>query len=371
MAELRIEQLTKRFGRNPAVDSFDLSVADGELMTLLGPSGSGKTTVLRLIAGYLTPDEGRIQLDQADVTEAPPEQRDIGMVFQSYALFPHRTVARNIAFGLERRGVPKKERRERVASALERVHLSGLDQRYPHELSGGQQQRVALARALVIRPRLLLLDEPLSNLDAKLRAGLRLEIRRIQRELGITTVLVTHDQEEALTVSDRIAVMSRGRIEQIGAAHDLYHHPRSRFVAEFIGKMNLLRATRVGSLGDRAIYRLAGGATVEGPQRPETASASATALLGVRPEVIVMGASHANRLKGVVGHRIFLGEIVEVTMVLADGTQLVARGSESALPPIESGAEIELSWPVEATRIVDGGGTADVSGDARDEPKGS
>lgn len=349
MAELRVEHLTKRFGEQLAVDSLDLSIRNGELLTLLGPSGSGKTTVLRLVAGYLSPDDGRILVDETDVTATAPEKRDMGMVFQSYALFPHRTVAGNIAFGLERRRVPRVERRERVAAALERVHLSGLDERYPDELSGGQQQRVALARALVIRPRLLLLDEPLSNLDAKLRAGLRLEIRRIQLELGITTVLVTHDQEEALTVSDRVAVMNGGRIEQIGTPSELYHHPRSRFVAEFVGKMNLLPARRVGCSGDGASYRLAGGATVQAPKGPETA------LLGVRPEALMMGGSHPNRLKGVVRHRIFLGEIVEVTVVLPDGTELVARGSEGALPPLESGAEVELSWPVEATRTLDEG----------------
>jgi spermidine/putrescine ABC transporter ATP-binding subunit len=349
MTELRLERLRKRFGAHLAVDALDLTISNGELMTLLGPSGSGKTTVLRIVAGYLTPDEGRVLLDETDVTSTPPEKRDIGMVFQSYALFPHRTVARNIAFGLERRKVAKQERGARVAEALARVQLSELDERYPHELSGGQQQRVALARALVIQPRLLLLDEPLSNLDAKLRGGLRLEIRRIQQDLGITTVLVTHDQEEALTVSDRIAVMNRGRIEQIGTANDLYHHPKSRFVAEFIGKMNLLRAARIESTSEGATYRLDGGATLRGPTGPPTA------LVGFRPESVVMGRRHANRLKGVVAQRIFLGEIVEVTFVLPDGSAIMARGSESALPPIDAGTEVEVSWPIEATRIIDEG----------------
>ena len=344
MAELRIVNLTKRFGDTVVLDRFDLSIEDGELMTLLGPSGSGKTTVLRLVAGYIDPDAGAIHIDGRNVSTLPPEKRDIGMVFQSYALFPHRSVYRNVAFGLERRKVARDRIASRVAETLALVRLEGLDARLPSALSGGQQQRVALARALVIRPTLLLLDEPLSNLDARLRAELRLEIRRIQKTLGITTVLVTHDQEEALTVSDRVAVVHNGRLQQLGTPDELYRKPANRFVAEFVGKMNLLPVAREGE----CIYRLQTGETIR------TAEPGGTThhLIAVRPEVVRTRAQNGwNQLEGTVAHRVFLGELTEIALTLADGTLFLARGSD--LPMVAPGETLTLSWPVEATALLD------------------
>lgn len=235
---LRLESLGKRFGATVAVDSIDLNVSEGEFVTLLGPSGCGKTTTLGLVAGFTTPTQGRIFLRGKSVAGLPPFRRDVGVVFQDYALFPHMSAQENVAFGLAMRHVAKAERERRVKEALDLVQLAGLGERRPLELSGGQRQRVALARAMVIRPTLLLLDEPLSNLDLKLREEMRVEIAGLQRRLGITTLFVTHDQGEALAMSDRIAVMNAGRIEQTGTPSDIYERPASRFVAEFIGRMN-------------------------------------------------------------------------------------------------------------------------------------
>ncbi|HVE48015.1 MAG TPA: ABC transporter ATP-binding protein [Casimicrobiaceae bacterium] len=235
---LRLEDLGKRFGATVAVDCIDLDVGEGEFVTLLGPSGCGKTTTLGLVAGFTTPTQGRIFLRGKSVADLPPFRRDVGVVFQDYALFPHMSAQDNVAFGLAMRNVAKAEREGRVKEALELVQLEGLGERRPLELSGGQRQRVALARAMVIRPTLLLLDEPLSNLDLKLREEMRVEIAGLQRRLGITTLFVTHDQGEALAMSDRIAVMNAGRIEQTGTPSDIYERPATRFVAEFIGRMN-------------------------------------------------------------------------------------------------------------------------------------
>jgi putative spermidine/putrescine transport system ATP-binding protein len=237
---LQLAGLTKRFGALTAVNAIDITVAQGEFVTLLGPSGCGKTTTLNMIAGFITPDRGIIRLQGRAVESLPPFRRDLGLVFQDYALFPHMTVAENVGFGLRMRRVPRAEIAERVAQALDLVQLGGLGERRPLQLSGGQRQRVALARVLVIRPAMLLLDEPLSNLDLKLREEMRVEISTLQRQLGIATVFVTHDQGEALTMSDRIAVMRDGRIEQIGTPTDIYERPASRFVAGFIGAANLI-----------------------------------------------------------------------------------------------------------------------------------
>ena len=258
MAELELDGLTKRYGRVTALDRFSLRVGRGQFVSLLGPSGCGKTTALRIIAGFIRQTEGTIRVDGAVADAIPPHRRDIGMVFQNYALFPHMTVARNVEFGLNMRKTPKAEAAKRVAEALELVRLSGLEQRYPSQLSGGQQQRVAVARAIVINPTLLLLDEPLSNLDAKLRVETREEIRRLQRQLGVTTVFVTHDQEEALTISDRIAVMRAGRLEQEGTPEELYDRPRTPFVAGFIGSSNLYPGRVIERAGDTALVALDG-----------------------------------------------------------------------------------------------------------------
>src|SRR5829696_5360091 len=243
MARLDIEKLGKRYGDFHAVRDVSLSVDDGEFLVLLGPSGCGKTTTLRMVAGFIEPTAGHVKLAGADVTLLPPWKRNAGMVFQSYALFPHLTVAQNVAFGLEMRKLPRPDIERRVDEALALVRLGGFGARLPRQLSGGQQQRVALARALAIRPDVLLLDEPLSNLDAKLRQEVRVEIRELQRQLGLTTVMVTHDQEEALTMADRLVVMNEGSVHQVGTQRDLYERPADRFVAGFVGRTTFLAGT--------------------------------------------------------------------------------------------------------------------------------
>ena len=291
MARLEIEGLSKHFGSTVAVHEVSLDVRDGEFVMLLGPSGCGKTTTLRMIAGFIAPTAGRVRLGGKDITMLPPWKRNTGMVFQSYALFPHLTVAENVAFGLEMRKVPKSDIPARVTEALRLVRLGGLAERLPRQLSGGQQQRVALARALVIRPDVLLLDEPLSNLDAKLRETVRVEIRELQHKLGITTVMVTHDQEEALIMADRLVVMSEGAVRQVGSQRDLYERPADRFVAGFVGRSNLLSGRVIG------------------PGRFETEAGVAIACLdgalgpgviALRPERLALGAAAAgldNRLQ--------------------------------------------------------------------------
>ncbi|MEB3758002.1 MAG: ABC transporter ATP-binding protein [Desulfurococcales archaeon] len=251
MTHVKIEDLTKVYGPVVAVDRMNLEIRDGEFFTFLGPSGCGKTTTLRLIAGFEFPDKGRILFDDEDVTYLRPYERNTAMVFQNYALWPHMTVFDNIAYGLKLRKVPKEEIRRKVKEVLELIRLEGMENRYPTQLSGGQQQRVALARALVVEPSILLLDEPLSNLDAKLRLGMREEIKRIQKELNITTIYVTHDQEEALTMSDRIAVMNKGKVHQVGTPYEIYAWPRDIFVATFLGRSNLLYGKVSSVEGDK------------------------------------------------------------------------------------------------------------------------
>ena len=280
MAEVELRGVSKAYKDTTAVDDLSLGIKDREFVALLGPSGCGKTTTLRMLAGFIRPDSGQILVDGKDITDVPPERRPTAMVFQSYALWPHMTVADNIAFGLRLRRLPKAEVDERTTRMLTVVGLPGVTKRYPSQLSGGQQQRVALARALVLGPKILLLDEPLSNLDAKLRVRMRDEIRRIQQELQITTVYVTHDQEEALTMADRIAVMNRGVLQQVGDALDIYDRPATAFVADFIGSSNLLTGTLrlagarpVAQVGDARIPveadGLADGAAVTVSARPE------------------------------------------------------------------------------------------------------
>jgi iron(III) transport system ATP-binding protein len=262
MPGVRLTDLTKRYGKLVAVQNLNLEVLAGELLTLLGPSGCGKTTILRCIAGFITPDEGKIELGKDDFTGVPPERRNIGFVFQNYALWPHMTVYQNLAFGLQLRKVPKGEIRQRVKETLALVRLSGLEDRYPRQLSGGQQQRVALARALIIQPRVLLLDEPLSNLDAKLREEMRFEIRELQRKLSITAIYVTHDQSEALALSDRIAVLNDGRLMQLGSPDEIYAWPANRFVASFIGLSSFVEAVVKRAEGSRVILETDDGLEV-------------------------------------------------------------------------------------------------------------
>src|SRR3954468_4077178 len=286
--DIRLEGVTKRFGEMTAVDALDLEVPRGEFYALLGPSGCGKTTTLRMVGGFEDPTGGRVFLGGDDVTERPPYRRDVNTVFQSYALFPHLTVERNVAFGLERKKVGRDEVRKRVAETLELVQLSGLDRRKPAELSGGQQQRVALARALVNRPRALLLDEPLGALDLRLRKQLQIELKRIQADVGITFVHVTHDQEEAMSMADTIAVMNHGKIEQAGSAPELYEAPRTEFVASFLGVSNLVDARLREADGALARVQTHDGVTLRVPTDCIGPHGSDAVRVGVRPEKVTL-----------------------------------------------------------------------------------
>jgi len=331
MIELR--GVTKRFGSFTAVNQVSLTVKTGEFITLLGPSGCGKTTLLRLLAGFEMPDEGTVLLDGEDVSHVPPYRRSVNQVFQSYALFPHMTVQENVGFGLRMQQVAPAELAARVADVLRMVSLEEMAGRYPHQLSGGQRQRVAIARAIVPRPKVLLLDEPLSALDAKLRHGMQLELKRLQRKLGLTFVFVTHDQEEALTMSDRIAVINQGRIEQLGDATEIYHRPRTAFAADFIGQANLLESTIVGRNGTTAKIRLASGLELV-IASGELPAAATKALVSVRPEKIHIGRSPAiaeNIFQARIEEEIFQGATDRLTLITDQGTRLHALvANESA-----------------------------------------
>ncbi|MBI4624418.1 MAG: ABC transporter ATP-binding protein [Verrucomicrobia bacterium] len=324
MISIRIQQLTKRFGTVTALQNLDLAIEPGELFFLLGPSGCGKTTLLRCLAGFYIPDEGRIFFGDEDVTRLAPHKRNTGMMFQSYALWPHMSVAENVAFGLHERKVPKDEIKRRVQEALESVRMGSYAERRPNQLSGGQQQRVALARALVIRPRCLLLDEPLSNLDAKLRLEMRAEIRRVCQEFRLTTVYVTHDQKEALSISDRMAILDHGRILQVGSPQQVYRRPVCRTVADFIGETDFIPGRIVsagagGAVVDTAIGHFEG--VLGDPSAVPLAGAEVT--LSVRPECWVL--SHAapsrNAVKGRIGKAVYLGEHAQYDFI-AGGQEL-------------------------------------------------
>ena len=339
-----IDGLTKRFGSLAAVDAVDLEVKAGEFLSLLGPSGSGKTTLLMMLAGFEMPSAGAILLNGRDLTYVPPNKRGIGMVFQRYALFPHMTVAQNVAFPLKMRRVPRAEIADRVARALSLVRLADLGGRLPNQLSGGQQQRVAVARALVFEPPVLLMDEPLGALDKKLREDLQIEIKTLHEEVGVTIVYVTHDQEEALTMSDRIAVMNRGRIEQLGSPQDLYHAPRNGFVADFIGKMNFVPATIRAVTADAVIVS-AGRAELRLPLaclRFERPAAGEPVRIAARPERIALVAradGGPDTLAGEIETTVFVGAHTTSVVRLADGTTVhvqadgapPARGTPVAL----------------------------------------
>ena len=318
-AVVELVGVSKRYGAVTALDALDLAVYEGELLSLLGPSGCGKTTTLNVIAGFAAPDAGRVVIDGDDVTAEPAWRRGLGVVFQSYALFPHMSVADNVAFGLRERGAGKREIAERVRAALALVRLPAVAHQRPHQLSGGMQQRVALARALVIRPRVLLLDEPLAALDRKLREEMRAELRDIQRTVGITTVFVTHDQHEALGLSDRVAVMSAGRVEQLGSPHEVYERPATRFVADFIGASSVLE----GRALDGETVELAGGVRLRVALREGPAPGRAVRLL-VRPERVELGGVGANALVARVASVMYLGDHREVRLELAGGHRLLA-----------------------------------------------
>ena len=317
-AQIRLSDIAKRYGDLWAACNVNLRVEAGEFFTLLGPSGCGKTTLLRIIAGFVAPDQGTVLLDSLPVNDVPPWRRDVGMVFQSYALWPHMTVFENVAFGLRERKISRAEIKTRVATALERVGLTATERRKPSQLSGGQQQRVALARTLVIQPRVLLLDEPLSNLDAKLRTEMCIELLKLQRDLGITTVYVTHDQEEALALSTRIAVMHAGKIVQEGNPREIYENPRSRFVAEFVGKSNLFCGTVKHVNEQSAEIETEEGFRIKaslGALEPETSPGKKITIY-IRPEAIVLaptndGISGANRLVGKLAASAYHGSSVE------------------------------------------------------------
>ena len=319
MTFLNLTGVQKRFGATIAVEDFNLDAERGEFVSFLGPSGCGKTTTLRMIAGFEQPSGGKITVDGEDITYRPPNRRNVGMVFQSYALFPNMTVSGNIGFGMKVRKRGKADIAKRVDELLTMIHLEGRGDRYPYQLSGGQQQRVALARALAIEPQVLLLDEPLSALDAKIRIVLRKEIRAIQRQLGITTVYVTHDQEEALSLSDRVVVMSEGRIEQIGTPFEIYNFPATTFVASFVGTLNLVEAGVIDAGAGRLSLE---GQEIRTAKAVTSAGAGGRVTLALRPEGISFGdgPEGSNRLRGTIEDINFLGSIVRIRMHLGNGT---------------------------------------------------
>jgi putative spermidine/putrescine transport system ATP-binding protein len=352
VTELTIRSLVKRYGAVTAVAGADLQARDGELISLLGPSGCGKTTTLRIVAGFEQPDSGTVLFDGDDVSGLPPERRDIGMVFQNYALFPHMTVLENCLFGLEMRKIPKAAALGRIARALELVQLKDREGRYPHELSGGQQQRVALARALVVEPAILLLDEPLANLDAVLRDEMRFLIRSVQQQVGITTLYVTHDQAEALLISDRVALMFDGRIAQLGSPKDIYHRPRSRQVADFVGLSNCLEGQVQERSGDTAAVRTAFGIVTA--RHDGGAKAGETRTVMVRPEAIDLGPPQPQAgpgvLSGTISENFFLGSVTDYRVRMTGGATMQVH----ARPGIHfaDGEQVALSFPAAAAWIL-------------------
>ena len=350
-AEVRLENVGKRYGEQWVVRNVDLNIQRGEFFTFLGPSGCGKTTLLRMIAGFVQPDVGLICLDGQAVNQVPPWRRDVGMVFQSYALWPHLTVFDNVAFGLRERKVPRDEINRRVAAALDQVELKDAETRRPSQLSGGQQQRVALARTLVIQPRVLLLDEPLSNLDAKLRIDMRLELQKLQRDLGLTTIYVTHDQEEALAMSTRIAVINQGQVVQQGEPRAIYEQPANDFVAAFIGQSNLLSATIDRVLGHAIAVTIEGGMKIElaTPTAPAKLNAEDTLLVSVRPEAIELSDAgdppgDANRLTGKIVASAYQGSFVEYEIAVLGKTVKARVANPKGKALFQRGDRVSLTF---------------------------
>ncbi len=359
--DVRLVDVTKRFGDIAAVEHVDLEVLDGEFFSLLGPSGCGKTTTLRMIGGFEEPTSGLIELQGQDVTWLPPYRRNVNTVFQNYALFPHLSIYENVAFGLRRKGAKGSEVKARVSEMLALVELSGFEGRRPSQISGGQAQRVALARALINRPAVLLLDEPLGALDLKLRKQMQVELKRIQQEVGITFIYVTHDQEEAMTMSDRIAVMNHGRYEQLGEPESLYERPMTRFVAGFLGVSNLLPGRPDGTADGYAVFRLADGTAVRVP-RGLVEGRSGRLSVGVRPEKIRLDARDAepregaNRLDGVVRDVSYMGVSTQYIVELRDGKRIavyeqnVERATRAEL--WAPGEEVRLTWSADHSFVV-------------------
>lgn len=355
---VELKALVKTFGAVVAVDGIDLTVYEGEFLSLLGPSGCGKTTTLNLIAGFVEPTRGRVLIDGEDVTGRPAYQRDLGMVFQNYALFPHMTVFDNIAFGLRTRGVPRREIERRVSEALALVRLEGREGAWPSQLSGGMQQRVALARALVFKPRVLLLDEPLAALDKKLREEMRWELREIQRAVGITTIFVTHDQQEALSLSDRIAVMERGRIEQTGTPREIYERPATRFVADFIGGSNVLPVRVVAAREGEAEVELlgVGRLLVRGAGAGRIPAPGSDVELLIRPERVALVAPTSrepNTFPGRVVRVTYLGSQTEVRVEVGSGRRILLTLDEHRSPvPLTEGGEVRVYLPEDAFLVL-------------------
>ena len=351
---VELVNLVKRFGSHRAVDGINLHIPGGEFFSLLGSSGCGKTTTLRMIAGFEQPSEGHILLDNADMTETPPHRRHVNTVFQNYALFPHLNVFDNVAFGLRRARVERDDVNRRVGEALELVQLTGFEKRKPAQMSGGQQQRVALARALVLKPAVLLLDEPLGALDAKLRKQLQIELKALQQQVGITFIYVTHDQEEALTMSDRIAVMSNGKVEQVAPPEQVYEEPATVFVADFLGVSNLMEATAEGGKGDGRC-RVRVGDFMLHAGRGDMSTAGTTKIT-IRPERIRLephGSSGENRLPGMVERWVYLGNAVQLIVRLATGAavQVLIQNSGDDIP-YSQGTPVHAFFPVEALRVL-------------------
>jgi putative spermidine/putrescine transport system ATP-binding protein len=352
MAFLEIESLRKTFAAQTVVQNFELSVQKGEFISFLGPSGCGKTTTLRMVAGFETPSGGAIRIADKDITRLRPNQRKIGMVFQSYALFPNMTVAGNVGFGLKVAKRPAAEIAPRVEEMLRLIKLPALGDRYPYQLSGGQQQRVALARALAIKPQVLLLDEPLSALDAKIRVSLREEIRAVQRNLGITTIYVTHDQEEALSMSDRIVVMSEGRIEQVGTPFEIYNFPRTRFVASFVGTLNIMRARVVDPKSGRIEVD---GQEIFAARGAANAQAGEMRSVALRPEAVTLqeGAGERNRMRGTIEEVSFLGAIVRIRVRFKESAISLDTFNNPGVAPPQRGEPATVSFTREDVLVLE------------------
>jgi putative spermidine/putrescine transport system ATP-binding protein len=352
---LELENVRKQYSQNTVVHDFNLSVARGEFVSFLGPSGCGKTTTLRMIAGFETPTAGTIRIDGKDVTNLRPNQRNVGMVFQSYALFPNLTVADNIASGLKVARMPADAIKARVAEMLAMIKLPQLADRYPYQLSGGQQQRVALARAIAVKPKVLLLDEPLSALDAKIRVSLRAEIRALQRDLGITTIYVTHDQEEALSMSDRIVVMSEGHMEQVGAPFEIYNFPKTRFVASFVGTLNIVQ----GKVVDAGQGRVSiDGQEIRAARGVVDAAAGDVRPLALRPEALVLNKPNGqgNHLKGTIEEVSFLGAVVRIRVRFAESAISIDTFNSPNVPPPQRGDAVTVSFAPEDVLMLEAAG---------------
>jgi spermidine/putrescine transport system ATP-binding protein len=369
--EVQLIDLVKSFGDFRAVAGINLQMPPGEFFSLLGPSGCGKTTTLRMIAGFERPTEGQILLDGVDMAQTPPHKRNVNTVFQNYALFPHLSVDENVAFGLRYQKASKQELKDRVGRALELVQLTGFSKRRPTQLSGGQQQRVALARALILNPAVLLLDEPLGALDAKLRKRLQIELKALQEEVGITFISVTHDQEEALTMSDRIAVMSQGQVEQVGAPKEIYEEPRTAYVADFLGVSNLMESTAQGQGTGGCRVTLGEFELIAGEGESDTLGASKITIRPERVDLQETGMMGENRVPGMVERVVYVGSTLQVFVTLAPGQRIQAWiQNEGGAVPFESGTPVAVHLPREALRVLPDSGTPVLAGAELDEATG-